>query len=115
LKHYATSDFWAAYRSLPAEARELADKNFELLKADPQHPSLHFKVVGRFRSVRVGLRYRALGIELPDENHLVLDWDARVMRSAPRIELHVSNLLGVRLLRADENFRSGAHAVDKGN
>jgi len=66
LKHYATSDFWVAYRSLPAEARELADKNFELLKVDPKHPSLHFKVVGRFRSVRVGLRYRALGIEVPD-------------------------------------------------
>jgi hypothetical protein len=45
---------------------QLADKNFELLKAGPQHPSLHFKVVGWFRSVRVGLRYRALGIEVPD-------------------------------------------------
>ena len=51
---------------MPAEAREFADRNFELPKADPQHPSLHFNVVGRFRSVRVGLRYRALGIEVPD-------------------------------------------------
>ena len=46
--------------------RELADKNFELLKTDPQHPSLHFKIVGEYRSVRVGLRYRALGVEVPD-------------------------------------------------
>ena len=44
----------------------LADKNFELLKSNPAHPSLHFKRVGRFRSVRVGLHYRALGVESPD-------------------------------------------------
>jgi hypothetical protein len=37
-----------------------------LLKADPRHPSLHFKRVGRFHSVRVGLRYRALGVDVPD-------------------------------------------------
>jgi hypothetical protein len=28
--------------------------------------SLHFKNVGRFRSVRVGRSYRALGVESPD-------------------------------------------------
>jgi hypothetical protein len=66
LKHYATVEFWTAYRSLPVEARELADKNFELLQSNPNHPSLHFKVVGRFRSARVGLRYRALGVEVAD-------------------------------------------------
>ena len=44
----------------------LADKNFALLKTDPQHPSLHFKSVGRFRSVRVGLHYRALAVEAED-------------------------------------------------
>jgi hypothetical protein len=47
----------------------LADKSFELLKADPYHPSLHFKKVGRARdlwSVRVGTHYRALGLDKPD-------------------------------------------------
>jgi hypothetical protein len=44
--------------------RELADKNYQLLKRDPNHPSLHFKKVGRFRSVRIGLRYRALGTDV---------------------------------------------------
>jgi len=43
----------------------LADKNFELLKANPAHPSLHFKQVGHFRSVRVGLLHRALGVDVP--------------------------------------------------
>lgn len=44
----------------------LADKNFELLKSNPSHPSLHLKQVGRFRSVRVGIHYRALGVDIPD-------------------------------------------------
>lgn len=44
----------AAAGKLPAHVRDLADKNFALLKIDHRHPSLHFKRVGQFRSVRVG-------------------------------------------------------------
>ena len=44
----------------------LADKQFELLKADERHPSLHLKAVGRFHSVRVGAHYRALAVDVPD-------------------------------------------------
>nr|WP_196799441.1 hypothetical protein [Verrucomicrobium sp. 3C] len=33
----------------------------------PESCLLHFKQVGRFRSVRVGLHYRALGVQAPDE------------------------------------------------
>ncbi|MCA1688174.1 MAG: hypothetical protein LC714_06205 [Actinobacteria bacterium] len=64
MKHFASPEFWERYRRLPAPVRDLADKNFELLKNDPRHPSLHFKRVGRFFSVRVGLSYRALGVEV---------------------------------------------------
>ncbi len=46
--------------------RGLADKAFEQLKRDPQHPSVHFKKVGRFWSARVGLHHRAVGVEIPD-------------------------------------------------
>jgi hypothetical protein len=42
----------------------LADKNFDLLKRDPRHPSLHFKHVGRHRSVRVGAHHRAVGADI---------------------------------------------------
>jgi hypothetical protein len=63
LRHQATSGFWAAYNQLPAEIRHLADQCFELLKQNPRHPSLHFKKVGRYRSVRVGLYYRAVGLD----------------------------------------------------
>jgi hypothetical protein len=46
--------------------RTLADKNFQLLKADSKHPSLHFKKIGRLWSVRVGAHYRALGLDKPE-------------------------------------------------
>nr|WP_244063415.1 hypothetical protein [Bradyrhizobium sp. Ce-3] len=62
MKHAASPKFWAAYEQLPVSIRELADANFALLKRDPRHPSLQFKKIGRFWSVRVGLRYRALAV-----------------------------------------------------
>jgi hypothetical protein len=48
---------------MPDSIRELADRCYQLLRDDPHHPSLHFKKVGRFWSVRVGLHYRALAVE----------------------------------------------------
>lgn len=44
-------------------------KTFRLLKEDPFHPSLHLKKVGKTKqlwSVRVGVRYRALGRDKPE-------------------------------------------------
>jgi len=66
LKHFASSRFWTCYERLPEHVRKLADKNFELLKTNPRHPSLHFKKVGCYRSVRVGLGYRALAVQVND-------------------------------------------------
>ena len=70
MKHVATGRFWEAYERLPQPVRELADRNYDLLKRDPHHTSLHLKKVGRFWSVRVGLRYRALAVE----QHSALVW-----------------------------------------
>ena len=64
MRYVASRAFWQAYDRLPAPVRALADNNFALLKADPHHPSLHLKKVGRYWSVRVGLRYRALAVEI---------------------------------------------------
>ncbi|MFT3938393.1 MAG: hypothetical protein QM745_06160 [Rhodopseudomonas sp.] len=72
MRHLASPKFWAAYRALPQPVRALADKNFALLKADPDHPSLQFKRVGQFFSVRVGLRYRALA--LPVDEGMLWFW-----------------------------------------
>jgi hypothetical protein len=66
MRHFASRAFWQAYAKLPEQVRALADKNYALLKENPQHPSLQFKKVGRFWSVRVGLRYRALAIDADD-------------------------------------------------
>ena len=69
MRHMTLPRFWRHYRELPKEIQKLADKNFELLKSDPNHRSLHFKKVGKNRqlwSVRVGVSYRALGTEKPD-------------------------------------------------
>lgn len=66
MKHFASSRFWSCHERLPESVRKQADKNFELLKTNPQHPSLHFKKIRDFRSVRIGLTYRALAVELDD-------------------------------------------------
>ncbi|TVR65214.1 MAG: hypothetical protein EA420_03670 [Candidatus Competibacteraceae bacterium] len=60
MNHFSTPEFWFYYRQLPENIRVLADKNFELLKDNPWHPSLHLKKIDIFWSVRIGLRYRAL-------------------------------------------------------
>lgn len=64
--HSATSRFWACYLALPKDIQTLADKNYELLRSDPRHPSLHLKKLGEFWSVRVGRNHRALAIENDD-------------------------------------------------
>lgn len=47
MSHFATPDFWYCYRHLPAAVRELADKNFALLRHNPHHPSLRLKKSAR--------------------------------------------------------------------
>jgi hypothetical protein len=66
LRHHASPDFWSCYNALPTPIHDLADKAFDLLKANPQHPSLHFKKVGRFWSARVSLNHRAVGVDASD-------------------------------------------------
>jgi len=63
VRHSANPDFWDAFATLPPHIQVLARRNFEVLKANPRHPSLHLKQIGRFWSTRVGLSYRALGID----------------------------------------------------
>lgn len=63
MRHRATPDFWYYYRQLPPDVQRLADQCYEFLKQDPRYPSLHFKKVGQFWSVRVGLYYRALAVQ----------------------------------------------------
>ncbi len=62
--HYTTQRFWKYYNALPESVQKTAD---------PSHPSLHFKKLGnKYWSVRAGLNYRALGVEV--ENGISWFW-----------------------------------------
>ncbi len=70
MEHRATEAFRRAYQALPPEIQSRADKQFALLKNNPEYPSLHFKKVGESRgqevwSARVTLNYRALALKRP--------------------------------------------------
>jgi hypothetical protein len=72
VNHRTNARFWRFYRALPKEIRELADRNYSILKADPNHASLHFKKIGQLWSARVGLHYRGLATEVGSD--LVWFW-----------------------------------------
>jgi hypothetical protein len=66
MNHSASPAFWECFKRLSGAIRTLADKNFALLKDNPNHPSLHVKKVGRYWSARVGRDFRALAVETDD-------------------------------------------------
>lgn len=72
MSHRASTRFWQAYHNLPPEVQRLADQCYEMLQVDSRHPSLRFKKVGRFWSVRIGLHWRAIAVE--DGDDLVWFW-----------------------------------------
>jgi len=70
--HRTTSYFWKCFKNIPEPVQKISKKNFELLKTNPLHPSLHFKKVGNFWSTRVGMTHRALAVE--DGNDFIWVW-----------------------------------------
>ena len=70
--HRTTLTFWGKYNSLPEEIRKLADKNFQILKNNPEHPSLQLKQIDELWSIRAGIHYRALGIDDPEQKNAIL-------------------------------------------
>ena len=68
MKHRTLPRFWKAYERLPRAIQRLADKNHDLLRLNPYHPSLHFKKAKgkQLWSVRVAEDYRALGFDTAD-------------------------------------------------
>lgn len=70
--HRTTPRFWRYFEQLPEPVQRTARQNFRLLLANPRHPSLHFKKVGKFWSARVGLAHRALAVE--DDGDFIWVW-----------------------------------------
>lgn len=63
MRHIATHSFWRRYHDLPQDIRQLADKQFALLRENPRHPSLQFKQIRALWSARVNDDYRALALD----------------------------------------------------
>jgi hypothetical protein len=60
-----TAGFLDLLRRLPGSVRQHASRAYALWRADPNHPSLQFKLVSQRQpvySARVGLGHRALGL-----------------------------------------------------
>ena len=72
MNHFTVPNFWELYNKLPNKIQLLADKNYEILKKNPLHPSLHLKKIDKYYSVRVGIKYRALGIN--NDNDVIWFW-----------------------------------------
>ena len=63
-------NFWLLYEKLSKDTKRLADEAFSLLKQDPKNPTLQLTTVGRYWSIRIGEKNRALGVEVGDEGLL---------------------------------------------
>jgi hypothetical protein len=64
---FCRSEFLGTLSGASEIGSRTCDKNYELLKSNPSHLSLHFKKIGKYRAVRVGLQYRALAIETGED------------------------------------------------
>ena len=63
-------DFWILYENLEKDIKRLADETFSLLKENLNNPSLQLLKVGRYWSLGIGEKYRALGIEVEKDGLL---------------------------------------------
>jgi hypothetical protein len=65
MKSRTVPDFWRLFRDLPPGVQRKAYRSYRLWRANPSAPSLRFKRVSEAEpiySVRIGRRYRALGL-----------------------------------------------------
>ena len=65
--------FWQFYEKLPDDIKNLADKTFIDLKKTQEHTLLNILKVGRYWSLPIGTKNRALGVEV-DEGGLLWCW-----------------------------------------
>ena len=66
-------EFWQLYEKLPGDIKKLADKTFIDLKKTREHTLLNILKVGRYWSLPIGTKNRALGVEV-DEGGLLWCW-----------------------------------------
>jgi hypothetical protein len=72
---HTTERFRKCFKRLPDQVQQRAREAYKLFREHPNHPGLRFKRVHPTEpivSVRVGLGYRALGVQQDD--HIVWFW-----------------------------------------
>jgi hypothetical protein len=65
VKSRRTRDFHKLFVRLPRDVQEKAKNTYRLFKVNPYYPGIHFECIDRqeaIYSVRIGLRYRAVGL-----------------------------------------------------
>ncbi|MGI9058749.1 MAG: type II toxin-antitoxin system RelE family toxin [Ktedonobacteraceae bacterium] len=65
MRNKRTKQFHKLFAQLPRQVQEQAVTTYQLFRANPHHPSLHFKRIDPqepIYSVRVGRNYRAVGL-----------------------------------------------------
>ncbi len=75
IESQTTRQFWRLFGDLPPEVQQEAKRAYRLFRANPAHPSLHFKKLegeDDIYSVRIGLDYRALAVM--KRNRVVWYW-----------------------------------------
>ncbi len=97
MKHLASSRFWALYHALQADVRQIADKNFTLLKSDPRHPSLHFKRIGEL------YRYSAI-VRCSNVSHVAANADGASGLHQVRTDTYAMN-------KSDDNWWASVEAA----
>ena len=65
--HRTTERFEKCLRELPKHIRTKYQRAMSVLRANPKHPSLHFKKIGKFWSIRISSFYRALAVKDKDD------------------------------------------------
>jgi hypothetical protein len=65
--------FWKTYEKLPTDIKSLANKTFSDLKKKKEHSLLKILKVGRYWSLPIGAKNRALGVKV-DESGLLWCW-----------------------------------------
>ena len=65
--------FWQLYEKLPDDIKSLVDKTFIDLKKTQEHSLLNILKVGRYWSLPIGTKNRALGVEV-DKGGLLWCW-----------------------------------------
>jgi hypothetical protein len=72
MKSFTTADFWRSHATLSPEAKEQAQKAYQLWQENLFHPSLHFKKVGKnLWSARISGGLRALALKKGEDYYWI--------------------------------------------